>query len=422
MKQLSFTISLFLVSFALLAQSSMPSLAGWKMQEESGRYRFTPVALLNNKTFIYEIMPPVKQSGQTIETWFRQAIEQDMEQTGYTLPAGNSIKINEQRGIYTFAGQVTDKNNKSWYLSYVTYSSTNGQYRMARMLSTPDLNYFTTNGKAVMTHFAKLAREDGFAFSKTAEQGTTDGSTDKKTTTTTSTTNTPKAEDFYTENGLKPAQIKGVVMSLHYRMGVGGYMYGFYDPYLMLADGSVYNDPSISPYKFDVAKSKQLEPKKWGTWREIGKTIYLTWPNEEKSRDRLDTLTKNWFWTRPATNSEKLVGSYKTISGGGNTAFGGNVMIVSAANLTFNNGGQFTMETTAGGSNSGDFGVSSTAYSSQEKAGTYLLNGYSIEMKFNSGKVQQQLFYFYPDSKDVFSVGGRDYLPTDETKKKKNLK
>jgi hypothetical protein len=288
---------------------------------------------------------------------------------------------------------------------------------MARMQSSPDLNYFTTNGKTAMTHFANVAKQDGFAFSKTTEQGTTGSSTNK--TTSTGTSGKPKAEDFYTENGLKPAQIKGVVISLSYRMGVGGYMYGFYDPYLLLTDGSIYEDPRISPYQFDVAKSKQLEPKKWGTWKQAGEMILLSWPDKERPRDRIDTFRKSWFWAKPATNGEKITGSYGTISGGGNTAFGGNVMVSSSANLTFNNSGQFTMLSVAGGTNSGDFGVSSTAYSSKEGAGTYLLNGYSIEMRFNNGKVQRQLFYFYPDSKDVFDIGGRDYTSSDDKKEKK---
>jgi hypothetical protein len=175
----------------------------------------------------------------------------------------------------------------------------------------------------------------------------------------------------------------------------------------------------ISPYNFDVAKSKQLEPRKWGTWKAVGKHIVIYWPAKENEKLRNETWDKGWFWAKPATHGEKMAGSWSTISGGGNTAYGGNVMIVSSKNFTFNKEGQFTMLSTAGGSNSGDFGVSSSAYSNKDAAGTYVLNGYSLELRYNNGQVQYRNFYFYPDSKEVFGIGTSVYTMSDKDKKKK---
>lgn len=414
MKQVSFTIVLILLARILPAQTAMPLLAGWKLQQQAGHYSYRPTIALNGNSFLYEIMPLQQQSNQTTEAWFRQVIDQDLERSGYTITATANSKISDQKGIYTYATPVTDKSGKAWYVSYVAYGIANDQRRWARLLSTPDLKYFTANARPAMEHFGKLAQQEGFTNSNNANSstaGSTAGTSTNQTANTTSGSR-PKAEDFLTDNGLKPAQIKGVVIHLEYRVGVGGAMYGSYEPYLMLADGSVYNDPFVSPYKFNAAKSKQLEPKKWGTWKEEGKTMSVT-----QSDGKTSKWTSNWFWTRPAVNGEKMAGSYGTISGGGNTAYGGNVMVVSAANLTFNKSGQFTMLSTGGVSNSGDYGMASSAFSNKESAGTYLLNGYAIEMRFNNGKVQQQLFFFYPDSKDYFGVGSRIYTPNDEKKK-----
>jgi predicted secreted protein len=68
------------------------------------------------------------------------------------------------------------------------------------------------------------------------------------------------------------------------------------------------------------------------------------------------------------------------------------------------------MQKAAGGSNA-DFDVSTSAYSNSNSAGTYKLNGYSIEMRYNNGEVVRRLFYFYPDSRTTFGIGGDAYVP-----------
>ncbi|WP_205509965.1 hypothetical protein [Longitalea arenae] len=100
----------------------------------------------------------------------------------------------------------------------------------------------------------------------------------------------------------------------------------------------------------------------------------------------------------------------KPIGGGGNTAMGGNTMIVYSSNITFNENGQFLMKKTGGGSNT-DFNVNTSAYSNSNAAGTYKLNGYSIEMGYNNGQVVRKLFYFYPDSRTTFGIGDHAYVP-----------
>ena len=86
-------------------------------------------------------------------------------------------------------------------------------------------------------------------------------------------------------------------------------------------------------------------------------------------------------------------------------------MVVSSSNITFNNKGQFTRVSTGGGSYSGSTG-SVTAYSNKDAAGTYMLDGYSLELKYNNGTSSRLSFYFYPDSKEVFGLGARDYVPS----------
>lgn len=402
----TFFLSLYIVG-ASYAQSSMPAISGWKMQEQGGHYSFMPPAV-GLKSFIYEVMPLRKGNGESGSNWFRNVMNNDAQQAGYAMPANDNTQINEQSGFYNYTTQVSDKSGKKWLIAYVGYQL-NGEYRLARMVSYPDVTYFKSNIQPAIAHFGKLAKQDGVTLKGSGSGSDAAGKLEEKKSTTTSTR--VKPDDLVTENGLKAGEVKGIAIHLEYISGVGGGIYPSYEPYLMLADGSIYDGPSVSPYKFDVAKSKQLEPRKWGTWKAVGKTIVISWPNKEKERDKSETWEKNWFWARPAANGEKIQGSYKTISGGGNTALGGNVMVVSASNITFNKNGQFTMVSTSGGSNSGDFGVSSSTYANKDGAGTYVLNGYSLELRFNNGQVKRQSFYFYPDSKETMGIGTSAYVP-----------
>ncbi|RDC64383.1 hypothetical protein [Adhaeribacter pallidiroseus] len=193
---------------------------------------------------------------------------------------------------------------------------------------------------------------------------------------------------------------EAIYLHEEYETGVGGYLYVVYNPYLLFNDGSVYRNLDTNVDKLNVAQSKQQEPEEWGTWQKQGSEIALTWQDGDT-----DTWEdKSWFVASKAAKGETIAGAYSSISGGGNTAFGGSVITFSSSNISFN-GNKFTFESTGGGSSS-----DVTAYSSQEKAGTYELDGYSITLRFNNGAVEKKFFYFYPDSKDVFGIGDQYYV------------
>ena len=187
-----------------------------------------------------------------------------------------------------------------------------------------------------------------------------------------------------------------------------------YRPYLLLNDGTAYKHCEVSPYDLDVDKCRQVETRNWGVWRLEGKTMIMTM-NDDHKMERWD---KNWFWAPPAAKNEKMSGTWSTISGGGNTALGGGSIVVSSNQLTFNSQGQFTTLSTGGSSYTGATG-SVTAYSNKDGAGTYVFDGYSLELRYNNGRVVRKSFCYYPDSKDVWEWGTRAYTPNDETKKKK---
>jgi hypothetical protein len=111
-----------------------------------------------------------------------------------------------------------------------------------------------------------------------------------------------------------------------------------YNPYLLLNDGTVYSHPYVCIYDMDVAKSRQAEPKKWGTLRQENPTMLVVTMNSDHKPDKWEGKGQ-WFWASPAKKGEKLAGTWTTISGGGNTALGGGSIVVASNVLTFNNQG-----------------------------------------------------------------------------------
>lgn len=215
------------------------------------------------------------------------------------------------------------------------------------------------------------------------------------------------------DDGNSPAQAGSVTPAvagastiyLHetYTLGVGGFMTVEYRPYLVFADGRLYKNLATNPDKLDPAASRAAEPDEWGTFTKNGDAIAVTWSDGETEQWEKD----EWFTTNPAPAGTVLAGEFTSISGGGNVAFGGDVVTYSSANIAFQ-GDKFTMETSGGGSTE-----DVTAYADRERAGTYVLDGYTIELRFNSGVVEKKFFYFYPDSRDVFGVGDRYYVTAD---------
>lgn len=398
----SFLPALFLLlSLYTTAQNSIAPPDGWKQQQQGERYIFSPNTLLQTN-FTYEVMPPEKNVDAELGDWLNKAAESTIEEAGYSITSAADVQRKAVQGINIVGTIAKDKTGKAKNFFLAAYRRPDNTVRYARISypGNPKNNYLSV----AANHFASLAKKEGLTLNndKTASSNK---DKQKETTTTSKKQKTPVTAPG---QGLKPADVKGVVINSETGIGVGGMVIMEYRPYLMLANGTVYRYPTVAPYDLDVAASKTAEPNKWGTWKLEGKTLVVTLPY--KGVMKTERWTSNWFWTKAPTPNEKIKGAYMTIGGGGNTAMGGNTMIVFSSNINFNTKGQFTMKKVAGGSNS-DFDVSTSTYSNSNSAGTYKLNGYSIEMRYNNGEVVRKLFYFYPDSKDAFGIGDDAYVP-----------
>jgi hypothetical protein len=391
---------LLLFSLTAAAQNAVPPLNGWKQQIQGARYTFTPNTVLPTK-FTYEVMPLEKDIDLELADWLDKTAENSIHTAGYTIPASANTQRKKIQAMNIYGTYAKDKTGKSMNFFLLAYRKPDNTVRYARIMypGSPKNTYLNI----AVDHFVALSKKEGIVFN--SDNTNSAANNKQKETVTNKKPTTPTTAPG---QGLKPSDIKGVVINAESGIGVGGMVIIEYNPYLLLQNGSVYRYPIVAPYDLDVAASKKVEPTKWGTWKLEGKTMVVTLP--QKGVMKTERWDDDWFWAKAPTANEKIKGAYETISGGGNTAMGGTTMVFSSRNIKFNEKGQFTMQKAAGGSNA-DFDVSTSAYSNSNAAGTYKLSGYSIEMRYNNGQVVRKLFYFYPDSRTTFGIGNDAYVP-----------
>ncbi len=77
--------------------------------------------------------------------------------------------------------------------------------------------------------------------------------------------------------------------------------------YVLFKNGVVFDGiPRVPPSEFDVAKSKTLEPKRWGTWSLEGKILKVSTTSVKRY--------SNWFKTEPGSKGKKLAAYYWTVA------------------------------------------------------------------------------------------------------------
>jgi hypothetical protein len=385
---------------------SVPPISGWDLDEKGGSYVLKPITkstVTEPKEFIYEIMPFAKSEGQSMEDWFSSAIDKDVKEAGFTLPPASAAKkhITTNQTIISFSTELTDKKGKAWYVTYVAYQAGNGDNRLARVMSSPDVKYYANNMRPVADHIGQLAKADA-SLSSNARNAKSNTHTRQEAK---PGNNTSAQAENIPEKGLRTQEINGILIHLEYNTTPDGKMVRIYKPFLVLNDGSIYSEPVISPYSLDVAQSKQKEPKKWGTWKLKNNTFLVEWT----ATGETEKWFKNWFWATPSQREEKLDGAFITVNGLENDALKGADKGYTSKYIAFNNNGQFTL--TNGPSNNPNTALPASEFSKRNEAGTYILNDYSVELRFNNGTVIRRIFYFYLPGKTHFGVGHSVYVP-----------
>jgi len=247
------TCLVLLTAIGTNAQYPSSPIMGWKMQENNGHYTFTPSTLFGAANFHYDVYPPGK-AGDDMGAWLVTRSEQDIRTAGFT-PVPGQTKSQDVKSFRIYSVIAKDSAGRSWLLNYMAYARPDHQVRYGRITEIPNAATTRTNTNTAIQHFIRISKQEG-------SLTTAAGDSPAYTSGHTSAITTPKSETPVTApgQGLKPSEIKGVVLHQEYGMGVGGMMIIEYNPYLLLKDGTVYSHPYVCAYDLDVAASSSSPP------------------------------------------------------------------------------------------------------------------------------------------------------------------
>ena len=189
------------------------------------------------------------------------------------------------------------------------------------------------------------------------------------------------------------AKVDGVYFRNLAGFGAGGMAIMRFNPVIFFKDGTFYETDDEALEDVDLAAARVQHPKRWGRWSRQGDTFTLT---DERGRSHAYPLQQgNLFKAFPATGTASLTGAYKTLSGGGNTAFGGDVMIATQNRFNFLPGGTYTTQRSTGASNSGaSTGVGSTVAARSAGEGRFSVERYTITIERPDGRKERRFFAY----------------------------
>ena len=180
--------------------------------------------------------------------------------------------------------------------------------------------------------------------------------------------------------------------------------------YLLLKDGTIYNQLPVPPDQFDAANSRQKEPARWGKWRAKAQGYEVSWngkPYETLPGDKVI----------PAPAGTKLSGRFGAVRSS-SWGFGGSYSYWGAS---FTPDGRFSKDSRGGSptntagiegvptvttgydengsavvGQAGGVGISSIKKRNPngDREGDYAVSGYTMTLRFDNGTVARIPFFF----------------------------
>ncbi|MBP2159649.1 MULTISPECIES: hypothetical protein [Asticcacaulis] len=213
------------------------------------------------------------------------------------------------------------------------------------------------------------------------------------------------------------AKVEGVYFRSIANFGVGGMMIMDFEPIILFKDGSYVEIRQQALEDMDLTADRQARPKLWGRWSKAGAAFVLTgYTGKSHSYE----LQQGQFFKAYPASIGKLLPAYKRVSGGGNSAMGGEMTIAVQSKIAFSPDGRFVRGANVGALNSGSQTGWATAVSaSNGKNGTYTVKGHTITLTYADGKIEREFFAFaskktppQPDTEMIF-IGDSVYTSDD---------
>jgi hypothetical protein len=236
---------------------------------------------------------------------------------------------------------------------------------------------------------------------------TTRGTRRAPSTTPSTTPSEPRTASTTATSGPGMARAQDVQRVVFYQWGDLQY-----HPVVLFKDGTTFDLDDEPIEQVHIARSKAADPNKWGRWRNQGATYFLTSGGNGTTSDY--QLGGGGLYTAvPAPALTTLNANYKSVSGSSM----GEMSTLLTSTLRFLPDGRFTSGSDfAAVGNGQTSGVTMAGGSSNANAGRYRINGYTIELRYNSGQVKSYFFAFSTSGaaaaldRDMIFIGDTAYI------------
>lgn len=242
--------------------------------------------------------------------------------------------------------------------------------------------------------------------------------------------------------GLQTRDIVAVLDHGYNQLGFGSGLEFVEDIYILMKDGMAYTRTDVPPADLDVQASRKLEPQYWVRWEATGKDKYRVLKQDDRGRFAKEWTPIGGISVRPWRPQETLNDSFSTRHFYGSMVVGGTSTMSS---VSFKPDGRFetvgsALSTTgmlqslngfnssassisdskgtrsASGSNfQGAEGGSVGAYSKGGKddgadnRGSYRFDGYTLELRFDSGRTARIMSFAWDDKIDHVYFQGESH-------------
>ncbi|KQQ14822.1 hypothetical protein ASF53_08235 [Methylobacterium sp. Leaf123] len=193
--------------------------------------------------------------------------------------------------------------------------------------------------------------------------------------------------------------VEGVYFRSTTGFGVGGMMTIDFEPLIFLRDGTYYEIGDTALEDVDLAAERTARPRSFGHWKRAGGSFVLTDSRGASNDYKLGD--GSFFRAFPAAAGESVARSYRRLSGGGNSAMGGDVTIAVESRYDFKADGRYGRGGSVGAVNSGaSIGVgTSLGRRRAPEGGQYRLDHHTLTLTGADGR-SRRLFFAYSSQKE----------------------
>lgn len=193
--------------------------------------------------------------------------------------------------------------------------------------------------------------------------------------------------------------VEGVYFRSTTGVGVGGMVTIDFEPLIVFTDGTYYEIDDTALEDVDLAAERSAKPRRFGRWTRKGRGFVLTGMDGKAADYALGD--GSFFRAFPAGAEERVARSYRRLSGGGNSAMGGDVAVAVESRYDFKADGRYGRGGSVGALNSGASTGVGTAIGRRRapEGGQYRLDRHTLTLTGADGR-SRRLFFAYGAQKD----------------------